>query len=181
MDYSKEKAMELLEKYNVSEKRIKHCIGVARVARFLAERLVEKGIDIDPEKMFFAGLVHDIGYSKASYRWEEDAHIEYGDEILKKEGYEEISEIVLRHGVKKYFDGLAPRTWEEKIVNYSDKIYKSKIISLDEWEKRLLSYFPINEVFVRKVYHKLREIENEIFDKIGITFEEMVSELKDCQ
>jgi len=178
MDYSEKKATELYEKYNVREKKLVHFIGVAKVAKFISERLVEKGFEIDPNKMYFAGLVHDIGDEKRSKNWDEDTHIERSYEILKEEGYDVIAEIIVKHGMKGYFIGFAPKTLEEKIIFISDKIFKKDFMTIESGEERHNQKFPDQAELFSKVYPEVKKIRNEILKMIEMSFEELVEAVK---
>jgi len=72
----------------IDEDRIKHIISVARLMKEEAE---SRGLD--PEEMFALGYLHDIGYEFG----ESEEHHKVGAEMLFKQGYKYVNEI-LYHG-----------------------------------------------------------------------------------
>jgi len=168
------KAIGLLKKYNVREKKIEHCLNVAKIAKFLAEKLKEKGVRIDVETLYTAALLHDIGDKGRADEWDKDRHCELGVEILRKEGYTKAAGIVSRHNIRAFFsEQSSPKTWEEKVLNYADKRCKREIISMDEKEERHIKKFPEKEQEIKKAYSKAEKVEEEIFDILGIKAEDL--------
>ena len=71
-----------------------HSLTTARCARAIAERLKKQGCDIDPEKAYVLGLLHDIG------RREGVTYLAYtidGYDYLMSLGYDEAARICLTH------------------------------------------------------------------------------------
>ncbi len=93
--------MDLLKKYISDEKLIKHCVAVSAVMRGIARELGE-----NEELWAKIGLLHDIDYDIVGEDMEK--HGEVGAEILEKEGYGEIAEIVRRHNHMRYGDYCEP-------------------------------------------------------------------------
>jgi uncharacterized domain HDIG len=85
----REKAFELLTKYNKSESLIKHGLAVEAAMRHFAEALGE-----DVEKWGIIGLVHDIDYEMYP-----DQHCKKAREILEAENWpEDYIHAVMSHG-----------------------------------------------------------------------------------
>ncbi|AKG92240.1 HDIG domain [Geoglobus ahangari] len=82
--------LELLKKYVKDEKLIKHCLATAAVMRGIARELGE-----DEDLWWRIGILHDIDYELVGEDMER--HGEVGAEILRKEGYGEIADVVARH------------------------------------------------------------------------------------
>jgi len=93
--------LEVLKKYVEDDKLIKHCIAVSAVMRGIARELGE-----DEELWARIGLLHDIDYDIVGGDMEK--HGEVGAEILEKEGYGDIAEIVRRHNHMRYGDYEEP-------------------------------------------------------------------------
>lgn len=87
--------IELLKKYVKDEKLIKHCLATAAVMKGIAKELGE-----DEELWWRIGVLHDIDYEIVGEDMEK--HGEVGAEILRKEGYGDIADIVGRHNHMKY-------------------------------------------------------------------------------
>ncbi|MFN3383585.1 MAG: HD domain-containing protein [Archaeoglobaceae archaeon] len=82
--------LETLKKYLREESSIKHCIATAGIMREVAKKLNE-----NEELWFKIGLLHDIDYELCNGDMQKHGII--AGEILKKEGYGDIAEIVKRH------------------------------------------------------------------------------------
>lgn len=112
------KAISLMKKYGADNNLINHCRQVSRIAFFLAKRMKNNGYDVNVNLVKYAGLLHDIG--KGMAKRNKLGHGALGYEILVKEGYPEIAEVVLTHSIKSIKDEEM-KTWEQKIVNYADR------------------------------------------------------------
>lgn len=82
--------LEILRKYVSDESLIKHCIAVAGIMREVARELKE-----DEELWWKLGLLHDIDYELT--KGDMSRHGVLGEEILLKEGFWDIAELVKRH------------------------------------------------------------------------------------
>ena len=162
---TREQAFEMLKEYCVPLHILKHSLAVATLAVWLAEKLKEKGIDVDVDLVDRACLLHDIvrmcslkelDYSRFEQtvteqdkiRWEEIkaryegfAHEDAAYEVLK-ERYPVLALAIRRHKYSAILhEEEKPRTWEEKIVYYADKrVMHDKVVPLkkrlDEGHKR---------------------------------------------
>ncbi|MBE8539706.1 HD domain-containing protein [Geoglobus acetivorans] len=95
------KELEVLRKYVSDEKLVKHCLAVSAVMRGIARELGE-----DENMWARIGLLHDIDYEIVGE--DMDRHGEVGAEILEREGYGDIAEIVKRHNHMRYGDYREP-------------------------------------------------------------------------
>jgi len=156
---TREECINLLKEYNVPEDTQKHCKAVNKVAVFLAKKLKEKGVDIDVDLVSAGSLLHDIGKSEGEPA---KGHAERGYELLK-EKYPEVAEIVKVHS---FFKVPETKTWEQKVVNYSDKRAVLEIITfkerLEDWQERL------NLELDPELVNEELEIEKEIFNIIEL-------------
>ncbi len=132
---TQDQALALLRKYNLPESRIRHCRVVASFAFDLAGRIHTRNpsLDVNPQKVRIAGLLHDIG------RGRDGDHEINSVAILKQEGLEDIAGIVM-HGSMyeisvlrgKTDESLLPSTLENKIVAYADARCKNAVVPLRE-------------------------------------------------
>ena len=132
---SYEHALELLKKYIKDKITIKHSVGVSEFSFNLSKEIAHRHseLNINPNKVRIAGLLHDIGKEI------EGAHEINSIKILEKEGLAEIAKIVL-HGYlyeksilkNKPDKNLLPKSIENKIVAYSDFRFRDKILTLKE-------------------------------------------------
>jgi uncharacterized protein len=130
---SEEEAVALHKKYGSSEKIIEHCRSVTEVAKTLADEFQKRGVPVDRKAVVAGAMLHDIGRSRSH----EVRHGLEGAEIIEKEGVDaKVVEIVRKHvgagiapeeaerlGLPKL--DYIPRTLEERIVCFSDKMIAS--------------------------------------------------------
>lgn len=127
---SKEQALQFLHDRGCSKNVISHCKTVADLAVEIGEACREKGIDVDLQLVEIGALLHDIGRTKTH----SVHHAVAGAEIAESLGLpDQIISIIKRHvggGIPaKTAERLGwpkgiyiPRTMEEKIVSYADKL-----------------------------------------------------------
>jgi len=171
---TRDKCLELLKEYNLSEKKIHHSILVADVALFLAKKLIEKGEKIDLRLVEAGALLHDIAKSES---YTGDSHSKDGEEIVKRFGFEKLMPIIRKHelsGILEYrFD-----TWEEKLVYYADKRARNEIRSIDERTKKWPELFPEFKEKIFQSVTKAKELEKEIFSKLDFKPEDLKELIK---
>jgi putative nucleotidyltransferase with HDIG domain len=86
---TRQKAFELLSRYNTSESLIKHALAVEAVMRYMARKH-----GADEEMWGVIGLVHDLDYEQFP-----DAHCRKSPEFLREAGWpEEYIRAVVSHG-----------------------------------------------------------------------------------
>ena len=149
---SREQALQLLRKNNCSPRVVRHCEAVAETAVEIAENCRQKGLKIDTQLVEIGALLHDIGRS----RTHTVHHAVVGAEIAQSAGLPEpIVSIIRRHvggGITKaeakklgWPPGFiyVPKTLEEKIVTYSDKlIEQGKRVPIEDTIERLSGDLP---------------------------------------
>jgi uncharacterized protein len=129
-----EEAIEILKKAGCKENVIQHCIAVSMLATRIAEKIKSNGFKIDTELVKIGALLHDIGRAKTH----STLHWNYGAEILKRFNFSpkivRFSEMhagtnisaqeARKLGIKE--KEYSPKTIEEKVVAYADKLTKVK-------------------------------------------------------
>lgn len=162
MDLTSEEALLLIEKYKTKENEqiINHSICVANCASKIAASL---NLDIDKVKTL--GYIHDIGKLIDITK----EHSICGYEFLKKIGYkEDYANICITHSYlnndyfciageipkdiefRTYFIKNHKYTIYEKIINISDLMCTTKILTLD---KRLIELMLRKGIFENTLYH----------------------------
>jgi len=133
---SEGEAVALHRKYGSNERIIKHCQTVAMVAMILADEFERKGHAVDREAVMAAAMLHDIGRTRV----QTVMHGVEGASIVSGEGVDsKVAEIIRRHvgaGISSDeaksiglpdFDYI-PRTLEERIVCFADKMVGSDVV-----------------------------------------------------
>jgi len=82
--------LEILRKYVKDESLVKHCVATASIMREVAKELND-----NEELYWLVGILHDIDYEICG--GDMTKHGILAEEILRREGFEEIAEIVKRH------------------------------------------------------------------------------------
>jgi putative nucleotidyltransferase with HDIG domain len=159
----------LWDRYSLPQYKRHHCTLVATVAVYLATQLQKKGYEIDIALLEFAALVHDIDKNIPLLQGEH--HPDAGVRVLQKEGYEGVARIVKKHSLPAILDPMmAPTTWEEKLLYLADKMVKQDIITVDIrfalWRAESLPAEAV--VQLDQAYPKVKALEKELFDMIGI-------------
>ncbi|HPT78759.1 MAG TPA: HDIG domain-containing protein [Candidatus Atribacteria bacterium] len=109
---TRDKALELLTRYNKSESLLKHALAVEAVMRHFAGKLGE-----DVEKWGIIGLIHDVDYEMYP-----DAHCIKAREILESEGWpEDYIHAVQSHGYKICTE-VRPDHTMEKVLYTIDEL-----------------------------------------------------------
>jgi uncharacterized protein len=141
---SEEYALGLHRKYGSSDRLIRHCWAVAFATRVLGEELEKRGRKMDVGAAVLGAELHDIGRNKVQTVW----HGVEGASILGEEGLPgQIVEIVRRHvgaGISPEEAkslglpdiDLIPRTIEERVVCFADKMVDGDVVRPFEEEVR---------------------------------------------
>src|SRR3989338_10920894 len=122
---SGEQCLEILKNNGTPSNIIEHCKTVARVAGKIADKLIERGKNVNKGLVIAGALLHDIERDK-------DNHVIRGAKLVKKLGYPDVARVISKHTLYNLKNN-EPKTIEEKIVFYADKRAKNdKIVSLEE-------------------------------------------------
>ena len=174
-------AKQLWDKYNLPEGKRRHVALVARVAGLLAVQLVKLGkLDkLDKKLLLAAALLHDI--DKNVEKRPGERHPDAAVRILREEGMGEVADIVKTHSVHAILDpAIAPKTWEEKLLFLADKMVKQDVIGVDArfrlWNDEHLP--PEEQKILDAAYPRVKELEAEILELIGMVPGEVLSKLQ---
>jgi len=127
---SREQAIEFLHENHCPANVVKHCEAVAELAIEIAEACRAKGLNVDLRLVEIGALLHDVGRSKTHTV----NHAIVGADLVKSAGLpESVVLIIERHvggGITaREAEALGwpkgdymPKTLEEKIVSYADKL-----------------------------------------------------------
>jgi uncharacterized protein (TIGR00295 family) len=170
-----QQALALHRRYGSNDRTVAHCQACAKVSKLLSEKAVGHGQPVNEEAVVAAALLHDIGRS----RIQTVSHGYVGADILQKEGVDSVVvEIVRRHvgagispeeAVALNFPAgdYIPRTLEEKIVCFADKMLDGdKARPFEEEAKR----------FVKKGHdvQRLRRLKEDISTAVGADAESLI-------
>lgn len=169
MHIDKEKQKELFAKYNTPKHVQRHCDEVARVAVVIAERLKDKGIQINVDELRGAALVHDM------LRTEKN-HDKLGAEVLMNMELPHEAELVRRH-MTYYPFNHADRFKEIDILCLADRLVKEdRYVGLDERMQYLIDKpgkTPVRTERILNAKAHTQEIIDEIEGVLDISLDEL--------
>ncbi len=168
-------SLEILRNHGVPENVVRHSAAVAGVAHFLGKKLREKDIPVDLLLVHRGGLLHDL--DKLQSAQENSVHGEEAAQILSDLGYPALGEIARRHVLRP---GQGPRTWEEKLVFYADKIVEEdEVVGLEGRLRELRARYPRFHGEIAKGEPFLRDVQNKILLVLGLREPELLALLRE--
>lgn len=160
---TREQALQLLWENGCSKNVVKHCEAVAELAVEIAKKCIEKGLNVNLELVEIGALLHDIGRSKTH----SVHHAVVGAQIAKALNLPEpIIAVIKRHvggGITSKEaknlgwprDIYVPRTLEEKIIAYADKLIDgSERVPIEKTIERFSKELPPSAVARVRRLHK---------------------------
>lgn len=172
----------LWKTYNLPKQKCVHVQLVCDVALFLADKIqhLHPEIAINIPLLQAACLLHDI--DKAIEKLPGERHPEGAVRVLKEHGYTEVADIVKYHSVHFIAsEETAPHTIEEKLLFLADKMVKYEVITVDKRFDLWLAEEDLPEKekeILRSVYPKVKQLEAEIFNSIGIVPQDVAQLLR---
>lgn len=146
---NREECRAILDKYCVSGSIIRHSEKVKEVAFDIANRLVDKDLDLNLRLIEASALLHDVEKGKPK-------HAERGGKLLDELGYPKVAEIIKEHMDINVKDGGLS---EKEIVYISDKmVVEDRIVSIEDRFKRSLSEFKANKEAIQMIEKKIADV-----------------------
>lgn len=167
----------LLDAHHAPEGVLRHSTTVARTAYRLAVWLAACGETVNPILAHRGGLLHDL--DKIEARQANRVHGELSADILNEEGQPQLAEIARRHLINTILTPEnGPRTWEEKLVYYSDKVVEfDTVVGMDARITALLGRYEQYGDSIRASVPALQKIQTEICGRLGVSPEEMLAQV----
>lgn len=154
-----------------------HVQNVAAIAYQLGLWLEKSGMDVNPLLAHRGGLTHDL--SKLQEQSDKN-HAVLAAEFLESKKQFKLAEIARCHLIGDLVsDKTRPQTWEEKIVNYADKLSEGNtIVSIDERLEALQHRYPEFAAKIAKNTPYVKALEDEIITALGTKPEKLIADLK---
>ena len=202
---TKEEIERLQEHYRLPNHLLRHVKAVKKVVLYLGTELNKQGENYNLELLGAAAELHDIGKPLDFLRqekgkaekfgwdpvpeenfdfWEEERkkyprcshHTEIAREILKD--YPELAEVAGNHGTRQIF--MPHLSIEAILLNYVDKITMYKVVTLEERFAYLKErYGPRDKEESERVVARYKEIETDIFNKLGFPAEKLAERIEE--
>ena len=157
-----------------------HVDMVAALAYQMAVWLRQAGEEVDPVLVHRGGLLHDL--AKITARPLKADHGQLAAKILAERGQQELGQIALRHMLFNLLDKAnSPRSWEEKLVYFADKLVESgQIVHFHERLAALRARYKIAapEEEMNTLVAALGALEREICLPLSWTPVELLGQLK---
>lgn len=188
-----EKLLKKFEKDSKAKGIIAHCMCVGRCAKTLADALIQKGFDIDADRVAAMGIVHDIGKLIP----EKGSHVIVGYNYLKNLGYdEEYCSVCMTHSylngdilctaggipddipVRTEYLKNHEYTIYDKIINLCDLLCTHEIITID---KRLIDIMVRRGVYSNTVYNivETQKLKKMFDEMLGYDVYDLYPEIKE--
>jgi putative hydrolase of the HAD superfamily len=122
-----------------------HVLLVAAIAYQGAAWLRAQGLEVDPILAQRGGLLHDLAKFTAQQINASASHAEVGTSLLRDRDQPRLAEIARCHPIRLADSEPFPRTWEEKLVHFADRLAdSSRLVRLDERLRLLSQRYPHN-------------------------------------
>ena len=154
-----------------------HVHNVAAIAYQIALWFEQKGYVINPLLAHRGGFTHDL--SKLQEQSQKN-HAVLAAEFLLEKNQHDLSEIARRHLIGDLIsEETSPQTWEEKIVNYADKLSEgNNLVSLDERLSALQDRYPAFAKKIQKNTPMIKALELEIVNALKTKPKILVEDLR---
>jgi HD superfamily phosphodiesterase len=154
-----------------------HVQNVAAIAYQIGLWLEQSGLIVNPLLAHRGGLTHDL--SKLQEQSGKN-HAILAAEFLESKKQFKLAEIARRHLIGDLVsDETKPQTWEEKIVNYADKLSEGNtIVSIDERLEALQQRYPDFAAKIKKNTPFVKALENEIITALRTMPDKLIADLK---
>ncbi len=156
---------------------IAHSRTVAAAAYLMAVWLRKTGVKVEPILTHRGGLLHDL--DKLSSGEQNLPHGDYSAQLLAEQNQPRLAEIARQHVISTILDpNSAPRTWEEKLVYFADKITEgSTIVPLSVRLAALDRRYPDYRQSTQACKIPLEQLQGDICHLLDLSSDELLNRL----
>ena len=124
-------AERVLASFDLPEGIVTHSRGVSRVAAEAARLLAKAGVEVDPELVAVAALLHDV--DKPATRDDGGRHGTLAALWMTEGGWSELAAPIASHPIGCLLDpSRAPHSWAAKAIAVADRHVAQAFVSIDE-------------------------------------------------
>lgn len=165
---------------------LEHVNLVASAAYLMSLWLAQTGEQVNPILAHRGGVLHDLGkidsIRAGKERGEHGDHAGMARSMLEELAQPELAQIADRHMI--YADPDYPRrplTWEQKVVNYADKLANgSRLVSVQERIEGLKARYPQEAASLETSMAALGPLQDEICERLHTTPEDLAGRLREA-
>jgi putative nucleotidyltransferase with HDIG domain len=158
-----------------------HIQLVAAQAYQMALMLRLDGVSVNPLLARRGGLLHDLPKLSANRPENRSAnHAILAAQILTERGLPELAQIARRHQLGNLIDpALAPRTWEEKLVNLADKLAEGPSLATPQERLNALQQrYPDDQKLILDSTSGVQNLLTEVSSQLNLSPDELLEKLR---
>lgn len=172
-----------MREFNLPYNLCQHVEGVSAVAYTLGVWLHEQGEPVNPLLAQRGGLLHDLAKIPVPGAIADNKH--HGDraaDFLLSRNQPVLAEIARRHVMHGLAEPQnAPRTWEEKLVYFADKLMEgARLVELDERLEALCIRYPNYSDSTRRLAPNLHYLQAELCAAMRFSPAELLPRLRNA-
>lgn len=173
-------ALSWLQEMGTTQDILIHVQMVAGLAYFLAAQMLQQGLPVDPVLAHRGGLLHDVAKLSANRLPGGPDHGQAAAQHLLKRGQPALAEIANRHLLFCIQEPeRAPRSWEEKLVYFTDKLVEGgSVVPIPARLQALAGRYPRDAQQIMDVEPALNDLQAEITGVLGWKPDELLPRLK---
>ncbi len=158
-----------------------HVQLVAALAYQMSAWLRKKGENVNPIMAHRGALLHDLGKLTAKRIQTKANHAEVAASLLRERQQPELAEIARRHIIYSILDAEnAPRSWEEKLVYFADKLAEeARLVEVEERLAGLQKRHHLEASQIEQVRQPIMAMKEEIAAAAGRKSVDLVRLLSD--
>jgi len=172
-----DEAEHVLASFGLPDGIVTHSRGVSRVAAEAAGLLAAAGVDVDPQLVEVAALLHDI--DKPVTRHEGAQHGLVGARWLAERGFPELAEPVASHPIGCLLDaGRSPRGWAAVALAVADRHVAQGFVSVDVRIDDQAERYPAHRASLEAAREPAHAMEAQLAAAAGLSGPQLVARLR---
>jgi len=167
----------LLASFHLPDGIVIHSRGVSRVAAGAARLLAAAGVEVDPQLVAVAALLHDV--DKPRTRGDGRQHGLLGASWMVERGYPELAGPISSHPISCLLDpARAPQGWASIAVAVADRHVSQRFVSIDQRIDDQARRYPAYRAELDAARAPARAMQAELAATAGMSVGELVARLK---
>ena len=170
-------AERLLASFALPDGIVTHSRGVSRVAAEAARLLAAAGVEVDPQLVEVAALLHDV--DKPATRDDGGRHGVVGARWMTERGYAELAAPIASHPISCLLDAeRTPRGWASVALAVADRHVAQRFVTIDERIEDQARRYPAFRAELHAAREPARAMEAQLAAAAGLSAGELVARLR---